>query len=114
MESLIWLAFQEMTSGGYELPQSPFQGQQSKGHYPYKAKRESREIPVSCSRALWISSRSSLSDSGKSPGMPCTDWQDYVILNSTANTDKGLISVWLVYGHIHCMLDNDEAGRKAV
>ena len=26
------------------------------------------------------------------PDMPCTDWQDYVILNSTANTDK-LISV---------------------
>ena len=43
----------------------------------------------------------------------CTDWQDYVILNSTANTDKALYPL-AGYGHIHCMLDNDEAGRKAV
>ena len=49
----------------------------------------------------------------KSPGMPCTDWQDYVILNSTANVDKALYPL-ADYGHIHCMLDNDEAGRKAV
>ena len=49
----------------------------------------------------------------ESPGMPCTDWQDYVILNSTANTDKALYPL-AGYGHIHCMLDNDEAGRKAV
>ena len=49
----------------------------------------------------------------KSPDMPCTDWQDYVILNSTANTDKALYPL-ADYGHIHCMLDNDEAGRKAV
>ena len=45
--------------------------------------------------------------------MSCTDWQDYVILNSTANTDKALYPL-AGYGHIHCMLDNDEAGRKAV
>ena len=49
----------------------------------------------------------------KSPDIPCTDWQDYVILNSTANTDKALYPL-ADYGHIHCMLDNDEAGRKAV
>ena len=49
----------------------------------------------------------------KSPDIPCTDWQDYVILNSTANTDKALYPL-AGYGHIHCMLDNDEAGRKAV
>ena len=49
----------------------------------------------------------------ESPGMPCTDWQDYVILNSTANVDKALYPL-AGYGHIHCMLDNDEAGRKAV
>ena len=49
----------------------------------------------------------------ESPGMPCTDWQDYVILNSTANVDKALYPL-AGYRHIHCMLDNDEAGRKAV
>ena len=38
---------------------------------------------------------------------PCTDWQDYVILNSTANTDKALYPL-ADYGHIHCMLDNDD------
>ena len=48
----------------------------------------------------------------KSPGMPCTDWQDYVILNSTANVDKALYPL-AGYGHIHCMLDNDKAGYEA-
>ena len=35
-----------------------------------------------------------------------------VILNSTANVSKA-IDVLHGYGRIHCMLDNDEAGRKA-
>lgn len=46
------------------------------------------------------------------PTMPCLDSQDYVILNSTANVAKA-IDVIYPYEHIHCMLDNDKAGRKA-
>ena len=46
------------------------------------------------------------------PTMPNLDGQDYVILNSTANVPKA-IDVLHGYGRIHCMLDNDEAGRKA-
>ena len=46
------------------------------------------------------------------PTMPDLDRQDYVILNSTANVSKA-IDVLHGYGRIHCMLDNDEAGRKA-
>ena len=47
------------------------------------------------------------------PAYPCLDWQDYVILNSTANVDKALYPL-ADYEKIHCLLDNDEAGRKAV
>ena len=43
---------------------------------------------------------------------PCIDWQDYIILNSTANVDKALYPLG-EYEKIHCLLDNDEAGRKA-
>ena len=46
------------------------------------------------------------------PTMPNLDGQDYVILNSTANVPKA-IYVLHGYGRIHCLLDNDEAGRKA-
>lgn len=46
------------------------------------------------------------------PTYPCLDWQDYIILNSTTNVDKALYPL-ADYEHIHCFLDNDEAGRKA-
>ena len=46
------------------------------------------------------------------PAMPNLDGQDYIILNSVANVSKA-IDVLHGYGRIHCMLDNDEAGRKA-
>ena len=46
------------------------------------------------------------------PTMPNLDGQDYVILNSTANVPKA-IDVLHGYGRIHCLLDNDEAGRRA-
>lgn len=46
------------------------------------------------------------------PTMPNLDRQDYVILNSVANVSKA-IDVLHGYGHIHCLLDNDVAGRKA-
>ena len=48
-----------------------------------------------------------------SPTYPCIDWQDYIILNSTTNVDKALYPLG-EYEKIHCLLDNDEAGRKAV
>ena len=47
------------------------------------------------------------------PTMPNLDGQDYVILNSVSNVSKA-IDVLHGYERIHCLLDNDEAGRKAV
>ena len=49
----------------------------------------------------------------KCPNNPCLDWQDYIILNSTANVEKALYPLG-EYERIHCLLDNDDAGRKAV
>lgn len=46
------------------------------------------------------------------PTIPNLDRQDYVILNSVANVSKA-IEVLHGYERIHCLLDNDEAGRKA-
>ena len=46
------------------------------------------------------------------PTVPNLDGQDYVILNSTSNISKA-IDVLHGYGRIHCLLDNDEAGRRA-
>ncbi len=48
----------------------------------------------------------------KSPNMPCLDGQDYLILNSTSKVNKA-IDALSGYEHIHCMLDNDDAGWKA-
>ena len=44
--------------------------------------------------------------------MPNLDGQDYVILNSVSNVCKA-IDVLHGYERVHCLLDNDEAGRKA-
>ncbi|WP_455762049.1 toprim domain-containing protein [Phocaeicola coprophilus] len=46
------------------------------------------------------------------PTLPNLDRQDYVILNSAANVSKA-IDVLHRYERIHCLLDNDEAGRNA-
>ena len=46
------------------------------------------------------------------PIMPNLDGQDYVILNSVSNVSKA-IDVLHGYERIHCLLDNDEAGRNA-
>lgn len=44
--------------------------------------------------------------------MPDLDRQDYVILNSVAIVSKAM-DVLHRYERIHCLLDNDEAGRNA-
>ena len=46
------------------------------------------------------------------PTMPNLDGQDYIILNSVSNVSKA-IDMLHGYGRIHCLLDNDEAGRNA-
>lgn len=46
------------------------------------------------------------------PTMPNPYGQNYVILNSVANVSKA-IDVLHGYERIHCLLDNDEAGRNA-
>ena len=46
------------------------------------------------------------------PIIPNLDGQDYIILNSIANVSKA-IDVLHRYERIHCLFDNDEAGRNA-
>jgi DNA primase len=46
------------------------------------------------------------------PQFPCLNWQDYIVLNSTANLPKSL-SRLAGYEKTHCFLDNDTAGRAA-
>jgi len=48
----------------------------------------------------------------KFPTYPSLEAQDYVILNSTSNVDKA-IDILHDYERISCLLDNDDAGRKA-
>lgn len=48
----------------------------------------------------------------KFPSCPSLEAQDYVILNSTSNVDKAADALH-GYERISCLLDNDEAGRKA-
>lgn len=47
------------------------------------------------------------------PEFPDLNAQDYLILNSTSNLSKALYPLG-DYERIHCFLDNDDAGRKAV
>lgn len=49
----------------------------------------------------------------RSPEYPYLDAQDYLILNSTSSLSKALYPLGS-YERIHCLLDNDDAGRKAV
>lgn len=44
--------------------------------------------------------------------LPNLNRQDYVIINSVSNVSKAT-DVLHRYERIHCLLDNDEAGRKA-
>lgn len=48
----------------------------------------------------------------KFPSCPSLEAQDYMILNSTSNVDKAVDALH-GYERISCLLDNDEAGRKA-
>lgn len=45
------------------------------------------------------------------PTMPNLDGQDYIILNSVSNVSKAIDALH-GYERIHCLLDNDEAGRN--
>ena len=105
------LAFKN-DSGGYELRNPRFKGSTSKDITHIRQKGEPRDTCFVFEGFMDFLSFLTIWQQ-KSPGMPCTDWQDYVILNSTANVDKALYPL-ADYGHIHCMLDNDEAGRKVV
>ena len=105
------LAFKN-DSGGYELRNPRFKGSTSKDITHIRQKGEPRDTCFVFEGFMDYLSFLTIRQR-ESPSMPCTDWQDYVILNSTANVDKALYPL-AGYGHIHCMLDNDEAGRKAV
>ena len=105
------LAFKN-DSGGYELRNPRFKGSTSKDITHIRQKGDPRDTCFVFEGFMDYLSFLTIRQR-ESPGMPCTDWQDYVILNSTSNVDKALYPL-AGYGHIHCMLDNDEAGRKAV
>lgn len=105
------LAFKN-DSGGYELRNPRFKGSTSKDITHIKQKGEPKDSCFVFEGFLDFLSFVTIRQQ-KSPNMPCIDWQDYIILNSTANVDKALYPL-SNYEHIHCMLDNDEAGRKAV
>lgn len=49
----------------------------------------------------------------RSPEYPDLNAQDYLVLNSTSNLSKALYPL-ADYERIHCFLDNDNTGRKAV
>lgn len=48
----------------------------------------------------------------QNPQYPYSDWQDYIVLNSTANLPKAMRQL-AGYEKIHCFLDNDTAGKTA-
>lgn len=48
----------------------------------------------------------------QNPQFPCSDWQDYIVLNSTANLPKAM-HLLAGYEQTHCFLDNDTAGTTA-
>ena len=105
------LAFRN-NSGGYELRNPRFKGSTSPKDITHI--RQSGKKNDSCfvfegvmDYLSFIAIRQKTN-----PTYPCLDWQDYIILNSTTNVDKALYPL-ADYEHIHCFLDNDEAGRKA-
>lgn len=48
----------------------------------------------------------------QNPQFSCSDGQDYIVLNSTANLPKAMCHL-VGYEKIHCFLDNDTAGKTA-
>lgn len=101
-----------MSAGGYELRNPRFKGSTSPKDITHI--RQSGKKNDSCfvfegvmDYLSFIAIRQKTN-----PTYPCLDWQDYIILNSTTNVDKALYPL-ADYEHIHCFLDNDEAGRKA-
>ena len=104
------LAFRN-DSGGYELRNPRFKGSTSKDITHIRQQGEPREKCLVFEGFMDYLSFLTLRMKN-CPTMPDLDRQDYVILNSTANVSKA-IDVLHGYGRIHCMLDNDEAGRKA-
>ena len=103
------LAFRN-DSGGYELRNPRFKGSTSKDITHIRQKGEPREKCLVFEGFMDYLSFLTLRMKN-CPTMPDLDRQDYVILNSTANVPKA-IDILFPYKRIHCMLDNDEAGRR--
>ena len=104
------LAFKN-DSGGYELRNPRFKGSTSKDITHIRQQGEPRDTCFVFEGFLDFLSFLTIRQQ-KSPDMPCTDWQDYVILNSTANTDKPYIR-WLITGiYIVCLTMTRQAGKR--
>lgn len=99
-------------AGGYEVRNSFFKGCIAPKHITHIRQRgEPREKCLVFEGMMDYLSFLTLR-MRNSPNMPCLDSQDYIILNSTANVSKA-IDMLYPYERIHCLLDNDHAGRTA-
>lgn len=101
----------ENKSGGYEIRNPYFKGciaPKDISHIQQADKRETCHVLEGFMDYLsYLTIRKN-----QSPQFPCTDWQDYIVLNSTANLPKAM-RLLSDYEQVHCFLDNDTAGMTA-
>ena len=99
-------------AGGYELRSEQFQGSIVPKDVTHIRQKETKDSCYVFEGFLDYLSFLVLR-SRHNPAMPNTNQQDYIILNSTSNTQRGIERLGN-YEHIHCFLDNDESGRRAL
>jgi hypothetical protein len=99
-------------AGGYELRSEQFQGSIAPKDVTHIRQKETKDSCYVFEGFLDYLSFLILRNR-HNPEMPNTDQQDYIILNSTSNTQRGIERLG-IYEHIHCFLDNDESGRRAL
>lgn len=99
-------------TGGYELRSEQFQGSIAPKDITHVQQDESKDSCYVFEGFLDYLSFLVLRNR-HNPAMPNTDQQDYIVLNSISNTLKGIKRLGN-YEHIHCFLDNDDSGRRAL
>jgi hypothetical protein len=99
-------------TGGYELRSEQFQGSIAPKDVTHIRQNEMKD---SCYVFEGFSDYLSflILRNRHNPAMPNTNQQDYIILNSTSNIQRGIERLG-GYEHIHCFLDNDDSGRQAL
>lgn len=99
-------------AGGYELRSELFQGSIAPKDITHIQQDESKDSCYVFEGFLDYLSFLVLRNK-HNPAMPNIDQQDYIILNSTSNTQKGIERL-RNYEYIHCFLDNDDSGKRAL